>query len=136
MSEELIYKVAWEINIKQEEIMEEIVDLKDLMVDNNSKTDALLKILKENAVEMAKISVAPKEDYNTWIISKLFSNSMQEYKNEKLQLLNKVGLTKFRSNYLGPGTQRKLEQILGAKEEGVVRKRVVKRKPTNNNIYG
>lgn len=64
MSEELIYKVAWEINIKQEEIMEEIVDLKDLMVNNNIKTDALLKILKENAVEMAKISVAlaPKDE--------------------------------------------------------------------------
>ena len=89
MSEELIYKVAWEINIKQEEIMEEIVELKDLMVDNNSKTDALLKILKENAVEMAKISVAlaPKED------------SLEE-----------------------PVKRR------------VVRRRVVKRKPTN--IYG
>ena len=111
MSEELIYKVAEEIYHKQETIKEEIVELKDLMINNNSKTDALLKILKENAVEMAKITV-PKEDYNTWIISKLFSSSMQDYKNEKLQLLNKVGLDKFRSNYLGPDTKKKLDMIV------------------------
>ena len=56
MSEELIYRVAEEIYQKQEEIKEQIADLKDIVCDSDRKTQIILKVLRQNALEMVNIS--------------------------------------------------------------------------------
>ncbi len=60
MSDELIYKVAEEIYIKQEEIKEQIVELKDQIQDstleNKKQVNSILAFLKQNSAEMSKIT--------------------------------------------------------------------------------
>tara|TARA_S200002703_G_scaffold69024_1_gene59868 strand:- start:797 stop:1009 length:213 start_codon:yes stop_codon:yes gene_type:complete len=64
MSDELIYKVAEEIYIKQEEIKEQIVELKDQIQDSKIENKKLIKsiltFLKQNSIEMNKISPPPE----------------------------------------------------------------------------
>jgi len=113
MSEELIYKVAEEIYQKQDEIKEDIVELKDLMVQNNTKTDYLLQLIKENAVEMATISKSVISiTCNKDLINILFKNDMPAYRNEKLDILNKVGIEKFKSSYLDTKKREQVDRLI------------------------
>lgn len=127
MSDELIYKVAEEIYIKQEEIKEQIVELKDQIQDSNlenkKQVNSILTFLKQNSAEMANITklvnpVKLDDDYHKKVIYKLFEKSMPEYKKEKLELLNQVGLTKFKNNYLGVETLKKCHSIEESLEKG------------------
>lgn len=60
MSDELIYRVAEEIYIKQDEIKQQIVELKDLLIEKTEsdkiKNKVLIALIKENSDEMSKIS--------------------------------------------------------------------------------
>ena len=113
MSEELIYRVAEEIYQKQDEIKEDIIELKDLMVQNNTKTDYLLQLIKENAVEMATISKSViSMTSNKDLITILFKNDMPDYRNEKLDILNKVGIEKFKSSYLDMKKREQVDRLI------------------------
>lgn len=129
-SAEIIYKVAEEIYIKQDEIKQEIVDLKDLIndnqIENQTQINSLFKILQENAVEMAKLikigygydepddepKVKPpySQSYRRkQAIEKLFEKHGQIYINEKLDIYVEHGWDKFRSNYLDEKNRKKID---------------------------
>jgi len=47
MSEEAIFKVAEEMYIKQDELKQEIEQLKNMIIENQQITNLILKILKQ-----------------------------------------------------------------------------------------
>tara|TARA_R110002153_G_scaffold117963_1_gene262619 strand:+ start:64 stop:438 length:375 start_codon:yes stop_codon:yes gene_type:complete len=120
MSDELIYKVAEEIYQKQDEIKQEIIDLKDLVIENQienkNKVGACFHILKENAVEMAKLmkmgNIVDKESKQRNAIKKLFEKHGDYYVNEKIEIYNRVGFDKFRMNYLDEKNRTKIDELL------------------------
>ena len=131
MSEELIYKVAEEIYLKLDDLKEQIVQVKDEIQLDKQETrnhfKLLFRLVKQNAEQLAQITEYTNDELsikwrnnppktfvadNTQVIDKLFINATPEYKKEKLDLLNRVGMDKFRSNYLGPNTQKKLDMIV------------------------
>lgn len=131
MSEELIYKVAEEIYLKLDDLKEQIVQVKDEIQLNKQETrnhfKLLFRLVKQNAEQLAQITEYTDDELaikwrknppktfvadNTQVIDELFINATPEYKKEKLDLLNRVGMDKFRSNYLGPNTQKKLDMLV------------------------
>lgn len=70
MSDELIYKVAEEIYLKQEEIKEQIVELKDQIQAhadlNDKRIKSILAFLKQNSTEMARITKLDTKDKNVF----------------------------------------------------------------------
>jgi len=113
MSDELIYKVAEEIYLKQEEIKEQIVDLKDqiqISADLNEKrANSILAFLKQNSTEMARITKFYSKE---GAVRELFKFDTCDYREEKLATLNRVGFDKFRTNYLDQKKREQLDRLL------------------------
>ena len=113
MSEELIYKVAEEIYIKQEEIKEQIVDLKDQIQTNadlnDKRVNSILGFLKQNSAVMARITKFYSKE---GAVRELFKFDESTYREEKIETLNRVGFDKFRTNYLDQKKRAQLDRLL------------------------